>query len=289
MPVGHVLGTVICMLPSRIGPTKLVAIPDRGILQVRDMPGPEQGPTLILLHGLGVTGDLNWHKHYELLTEHFRVIVYDHHGHGSGIRLKKKFTLIDAADDVLGVADALGVDVFTPVGYSMGGAVAQLVAYRHPARVKGMVLAATSTSFTNPLYSNKVFSLLQNLARLSMYTPKIVSSMFVHIVYGSKLPANLDPWVLSQLLGHDWTTVAWAGASTGRYDSSTFLDKITTRSAVIVTTKDSVVRAKDQECLFALLRGDKKIFHIPGDHQSVYTAPTIFGPVLLEACAYACT
>lgn len=288
MFICYVLGTVISMLPSYPGPTKIISIPDRGILQVRDMPGPEHGPTLILLHGLSVTGDLNWHKHYKLLTEHFRVIVYDHHGHGSGIRLKKKFTLVDAADDVLGVADALGVDKFTPVGYSMGGAVAQLVAYRHPERVRGMVLAATSTSFTNGRYGNGAFLLLRSFARLSMYSPRIVLSMFVHKVYGRTLPSNLDPWVLSQLLGHDWTTVAWAGASVGRYDSSTFLDKVTTRSAVIVTTKDSLVRAKDQEHLFALLRGDKKIFHIPGDHLSVYAAPTVFGPVLLEACRYAC-
>lgn len=288
MLIGYIPSTVISMLSSHIGPTKLIAIPNRGILEVRDMPGPEQGPTLIMLHGLGVTGDLNWHKHYELLTKYFRVVVYDHHGHGSGIRLKKKFTLVDAADDVLGVANALEIDKFTPVGYSMGGAVAQLVAYRHPERVRGMVLAATSTNFVNGLYGSRAFLLLRSFASLAMYSPKIVSDAFVHKVYGRTLPSNLDPWVLSQLLNHDWVTVAWAGASIGRYDSSTFLDKVTTRSAVLVTTKDSVVRADDQEHLFALLQGDKKMFHIPGDHQSVYTAPTVFGPVLLEACRYAC-
>ena len=265
-----------------------MAIPNRGILEVRDIPGPDKAPTLILLHGLGVTGDLNWCKHYELLTKYFRVVSYDHHGHGSGIRSKKKFTLVDAADDVLGVANALGITEFTPVGYSMGGAVAQLVAYRCPERVRGMVLAATSTNFINGRYGSKVFLLLKNFARLAMYSPKIISNAFVHKVYSRTLPSNLDPWVLSQLLYHDWATVAWAGVSTGRYDSSTFIRKIATRSAVIVTTKDLVVRADDQEHLFTLLQGDKKIFRIAGDHQSVYTSPAVFGPMLLEACIYAC-
>lgn len=274
------------MLPSNIGPTKPVSLPGRGVLQVRDIPGP--GPTLILLHGFSVTGDLNWSKHYEALTKHYRVVVYDHHGHGSGIRLRKKFTLLDAADDVIRVADALGIAKFTPVGYSMGGALAQLVALRHHERINGIVLVATGTSFVNSRYSSRVFAHLRNFAKLSRYSPKIVSNMLARKIYRSMLPANLDPWVLSQLLCHDWATLAWAGADMGRFDSAQFLGKLATRSAVVVTTEDTTVTTLEQHRLFSLLQGDKKIFPVRGDHQSIYTTPTIFGRVLVDACMYAC-
>ena len=53
------------------------------------------------------------------------------------------FRLEDCADDVVALADELGVRSFIPVGYSMGGPIAQLVWKRHPSRVEGMVLCAT--------------------------------------------------------------------------------------------------------------------------------------------------
>jgi len=275
------------MLPANMGPTKLVALPGRGIIQVRDIPGPANAATIILLHGLAVTADLNWCKHYELLATRYRVVSYDHHGHGSGLRLRKKFSIADVADDVVRVADALKIDKFTPVGYSLGGAVAQTVARRHPERVQGMVLAATSNKFVNSRYSSRLFLVLKNLARLSTYAPKTLSRVLVEKFYGDKLPANLDPWVIPQLLGHDWTTVAWAGVEAGRYDSSAFLPGLSTRSSVLVTAKDTVVPLDDQERLFSLLKGDKKMFRVDGNHLSVYTTPNTFGPVLLDACIHA--
>ena len=53
----------------------------------------------------------------------------------------------DCADDVAAMADIVGVDRFVPVGYSMGGAVAQLVWRRHRRRVGGLVLCATASQF----------------------------------------------------------------------------------------------------------------------------------------------
>jgi len=51
----------------------------------------------------------------------------DHRGHGRGIRSAKPFRLADCADDVAALADRLGIETFIPVGYSMGGTVAQLM------------------------------------------------------------------------------------------------------------------------------------------------------------------
>ena len=71
----------------------------------------------------------------------------DHRGHGRGIRSARRFRLADCADDAVALADVLGVDRFIPVGYSMGGLVAQLVWHRHRDRVDGLVLGATARNF----------------------------------------------------------------------------------------------------------------------------------------------
>ena len=50
--------------------------------------------------------------------------------------------LEECADDVVALADELGIDTFIPVGFSMGSLVAQLVWRRHPDRTEGLVLCA---------------------------------------------------------------------------------------------------------------------------------------------------
>ena len=101
----------------------------------------------MLLHGLLATADLNWSASYAALSRHVRVVALDHRGHGRGIRSRGRFRLEDCADDAVAVADMLGLRTFVPVGYSMGGLIAQLVWRQHPRRVDGLVLCATSRNF----------------------------------------------------------------------------------------------------------------------------------------------
>jgi pimeloyl-ACP methyl ester carboxylesterase len=58
------------------------------------------------------------------------------------------YTLGDMAGDVCSVLDALGLVSAHIVGQSMGGAVAQMVAIDHPARVRSLVLVYTVPSFS---------------------------------------------------------------------------------------------------------------------------------------------
>ena len=80
----------------------------------------------MLLHGWTATADLNWFTCYAPSAEQFRVVALDHRGHGRGMRSRKTFRLEDCADDTVAVCDVLGIDSFIPVGYSMGGPIAQL-------------------------------------------------------------------------------------------------------------------------------------------------------------------
>src|SRR5438874_11869328 len=91
-------------------PGRHLELPGRGTTFVRDLAGPPGAPTLILLHGLGATADLNWFPAFDTLGRRFRVLALDHRGHGQGIRVGARFRLGDCADDVAAVADALGVD-----------------------------------------------------------------------------------------------------------------------------------------------------------------------------------
>ena len=64
----------------------------------------------------------------------YRVVAIDHRGHGRGPRPLVRFRLTDCADDAAAVMRALGVAPALVYGYSMGGAIAQLIAAGSPRR-----------------------------------------------------------------------------------------------------------------------------------------------------------
>ncbi|MEM9131250.1 MAG: alpha/beta fold hydrolase [Actinomycetota bacterium] len=128
-----------------------IDLPERGTTWALDQAGPDpEAPTVVLLHGLAATGALNWDPVIGTLVERFRVIALDHRGHGRGIEPYETFTLEDCADDVAALLEVCGVRRAVLVGYSMGGAIAQLTAHRHPHRVAGLVLLATAARFQLP-------------------------------------------------------------------------------------------------------------------------------------------
>ncbi|MBU6226350.1 MAG: alpha/beta hydrolase, partial [Acidobacteria bacterium] len=67
-------------------PGREVHLPGRGTMFFREVAGPANAPTLMLLHGWTATADLNFFTCYHALGEHFRVIAPDQRGHGRGIR-----------------------------------------------------------------------------------------------------------------------------------------------------------------------------------------------------------
>jgi hypothetical protein len=89
-------------------PAREVVLPGRGTTVVLESKGPPDAPTLMLLHGLGVTAALNWFTSFPLFERRFHLVAADLRGHGRGIRAATPFTLEDAADDVVALAGRVG-------------------------------------------------------------------------------------------------------------------------------------------------------------------------------------
>jgi pimeloyl-ACP methyl ester carboxylesterase len=146
-----------------------VKLTGRGTILAYDMPGPRDAPTLLLLHGLGASGLLNWFPAFGPLSERFRVVAMDLRGHGHGLRSGSRYRLTDCADDAIALMDALEVERCIPVGYSLGGPVAQLMWRHHRDRVDGLVLCATSRNFAQ---ASRAVGLLEPLGRLDRASPR---------------------------------------------------------------------------------------------------------------------
>lgn len=97
---------------------------------------------VVLVHGYASSGRL-WQLTMEQLDpERFRVIALNNRGAGDSARSPSEdaYTVESFAKDLHNAVEALGLDGFTLVGHSMGGATAAQYALAHQDRLKALVL-----------------------------------------------------------------------------------------------------------------------------------------------------
>ncbi|MGR6914419.1 alpha/beta fold hydrolase [[Actinomadura] parvosata] len=103
----------------------------------------ESGPPVVLLHALGL-GWRMWEPVMEQLARTRQVYAYDLRGHGAAAGAPTSFTMEDAAADLFGVLDALGLEQAHVVGLSYGGGIAQTAAVARPERFASLALLGTT-------------------------------------------------------------------------------------------------------------------------------------------------
>ncbi len=110
--------------------------------------GEERGPAVVLVQGLGLSSRF-WFDQPGRLIRHGvpRVIVLDNRGTGRSDKPRSLYRLPQMADDVARVIDEAHAGPALVVGISMGGMIVQHVAMRHPEKVRGLVLLATTPGY----------------------------------------------------------------------------------------------------------------------------------------------
>jgi pimeloyl-ACP methyl ester carboxylesterase len=266
--------------------THLAELPGRGVTRVWECAGPPGAETLILLHGVTFTAELNWAKVFAPLSRHFRVIALDLRGHGDGIRAGSRFRLEDCADDVAALAEALDISRFVAVGYSMGGMVAQLLYQRHAPLLSGLVLCATAR--------NVLGSPIEQLAALALPTAAVaiqwnpllqpMSAEFLGMTFlGSVDDPATARWARAQLRRTTLATAISAIRAVSEFTSHTWIGEVDVPVAVVVTARDRIVPVSRQMKLARAIPG-ASVHEVDADHAVCVTAPQVFSQALLQAC-----
>ncbi|GAA0233080.1 3-oxoadipate enol-lactonase [Saccharothrix mutabilis subsp. mutabilis] len=110
--------------------------------------GPPDAPVLVLGNSLGTTTAL-WDDQLPALVRHFRVLRYDHRGHGGTPAAPGPYRLDDLADDVLELLDTLGLARVSYAGVSLGAMVGMWLAGHAPERIDRLVLCCTTAAFAS--------------------------------------------------------------------------------------------------------------------------------------------
>ena len=108
--------------------------------------GPEDAPVVVLANSLGTTTEL-WDRQAGALAERFRVLRYDHRGHGGSPAPDGPYSIDDIGGDLLALLDRLAIARASICGVSLGGMVGMWLAARAPERVDRLVLCCTSAHF----------------------------------------------------------------------------------------------------------------------------------------------
>ncbi|MFI5935043.1 alpha/beta fold hydrolase [Actinoplanes sp. NPDC051494] len=175
--------------------------------------GPEDGRTLLALHGLTSTSQV-WASLARALPEH-RVIAPDLPGRGGSALVTAEPGLAGHVAKVLALADESGLDDVTLVGHSMGAFLAPLVARALGDRVTRVVLVDGGISpDPSPLVRKPVVKLLFTVQTAMLGRRWRDAEAFTQAVDGKAVQGRPDLWPVV----HAWSDYLLDSAGHARLD-----------------------------------------------------------------------
>lgn len=267
-------------------PARLVTVPGLGEIFLRQADGPSGGPTIVLLHGWTLSADLNWFSGlYETAAGHGQVLAPDLRGHGRGMRSDKPLTLELMADDVAALVEHLGVGPVILVGYSLGGSVSLLTWRQHRHLVRGMVLISTALMWRTSLRERVIWNSMAAVEyglRLGAPEGGMADRYLRMAVEQSSDLKRYKSWVKAEIRRGDPSDIAAAGRGLSAFDAHDFAKEVDVPTAVVVTTRDRLIRPIRQRELAHAVPG-AHVVEVDGAHNAWLVRPKEFNDAFGEA------
>jgi pimeloyl-ACP methyl ester carboxylesterase len=150
-----------------------------------------EGPPLLMLHGIGASLEW-WGPLEEELLSDFQTITVDAPGAGRSSTPRGRFGIRQIAEVMDDLVAHLGHDSVNVLGLSLGGMVAQELAYRSPHRVDRLVLCSTNVGIGGTPANPKTLAMIASPMR---FYSRDQYRQFAPLVYGDQVledPALLE-------------------------------------------------------------------------------------------------
>lgn len=204
------------------------------------------GPTVILLHGLGGSGQ-NWMFTVGALSPQFRVVVPDQIGFGNSDKPTINYRVRTYVDFLDQFCKQLKIERATLVGHSMGGWIAAAFTIAFPERVERLVLA-DSTGYAPP--ANFDF---KSLYSLNPSTREGMKQLIARVFFNSSFQSDamIDQFLAQRMSAGDGYTINSLIESVSRRED--FLDgqvdKIKVPTLIVWGREDGLVLLNEGERL----------------------------------------
>ncbi len=235
--------------PAQSHPLRLagrsVFVGDREFF-VREAGSPANQP-LVLVHGWGDHTQIIWHRLIPLLEGRFRVIAIDLRNHGRSAPERGRLQIVDLADDVAGVMDAVGIGSAPVFGYSLGGMTVQELARRHPARVSAVILGGTSAGGIDPvprLVVAAAWMVGRAVDRVSRV--ELTAAKYAYLLRRGVVAGRHSRWLWNELMARDASLYWEAGFAALRFESTGWIGRLAMPALVLIPTDDQLIPPASQ-------------------------------------------
>lgn len=239
------------------------------------------GPPLLLLMGLGASGDLWGDGFLAPLATRFRLLILDNRGTGKSGRGGGIYSIARLAEDAAAVLDAEGILAAHVLGVSMGGMIAQELAIARPSRVRGLVLGCTSPG--GPEAEPPRRSTMEALARQGLFG---VSQLLVTAEYATKRTGLLTRLAVKAMARPvPPKVIAEQLAALSHFDVSDHLGAIVAPTLVVTGDKDLLMPPENARVLARHIRGARGVVVKNTAHCFFWEAPERAAGAVMEFLA----
>ncbi|NJR57452.1 MAG: alpha/beta fold hydrolase [Cyanobacteria bacterium CRU_2_1] len=231
-----------------------------------------QGDPLLMIMGLSFSL-LDWGtKLPELLSRHYKVILFDNRDAGETSRSPHPYTIAQMADDAAVLLDALGESRASVFGVSMGGMIAQHFALNHADKLNKLILGCTMAggscsqlgAFSN-LFNGNVLELL--------FTPGFIQQ---HQTDLKEFFQTTTP------LHSKGDALARQFYAMSNHDTCDRLGKITAPTLVMTGDSDRVIPPQNSDILTQKISGAKQEIIQDAAHAFCFSHPDSTATAILN-------
>jgi 3-oxoadipate enol-lactonase len=124
--------------------------------------------TFLFINSLGTDFRI-WDEVAEILKDYGNILFYDKRGHGLSDVVADSNGLNDFVTDAEALINYLSIEKYIPVGLSVGGMIAQLLAQRNPEKIEKLILCDTRHKIGNAqIWNDRIAAVKENgLASIS--------------------------------------------------------------------------------------------------------------------------
>lgn len=238
--------------------------------------GPETGPPVVLVHGLGARAE-DWQNLAPYLARAgYRVYLPDLPGYGQSERPANfSYSVSDEAAMVVGFLDALGLKQVDLGGWSMGGWIVQRVAVGQPARVRKLLLFDSAGIYEIPKWDTRLFTPttpaeLDQLDALLMPNPPRVPDFIASDILRH---SERNAWVIRRAL---------ASMLTGRDTTDSLLPGLKMPVLIVWGTEDRITPVRQGEKMHSLIPQSQLDLILGCGHLAPSQCVAQIGPEVVE-------
>lgn len=198
------------------------------------MRGPDGAPVLVLGNSLGTTREL-WEPQLDALGRRFRLLRYEHRGHGGSPAPPGPYAISDLGADVLALLDGFDVGTAYYAGVSLGGMVGMWLGANAPDRIEALALCCTSAYLPAQLWVDRAAAVRRD--GLGSISQQVVGRWFTP-AYQAAHPGTVARFVTT--LERDVAAEGYAGCcdAIAEMDLRPLLASVTAPTLVVAGAED---------------------------------------------------